>query len=64
MKEEWQVKIPIQIWLFSFYVPASSFCRYHSQIQLTEYFSQKQKEQRHMQLGYTDYHRNLEAENF
>jgi hypothetical protein len=50
---ERQVKSSVKVWLFSFYVPAGSFCR-SFQIRLLEYFSQKQKEQRHKQLGYTD----------
>ncbi len=42
-----------KIWLFSFNVPASSFCQYHSKWRM-KYSPHKQKEQRHKQLGYTD----------
>ncbi len=36
-------KSPLNIWLFSFYFPAWSFCRYHFKIQLLETSTQKNR---------------------
>jgi hypothetical protein len=47
-------EVLIKILAVFFLCPSKQFSPISFQIQLLEYFPQKQKEQRHKQLGYTD----------
>jgi hypothetical protein len=48
--------LPLNSWLFSFYFPARSFCRYHSKFSCWKLLPKKQKEQRQKQpdLSFSD----------
>jgi hypothetical protein len=53
-KVERQVKVLIKNLSIFYLCPSKQFLPISFQIQLLEYFPEKQKEQRHKQLGYTD----------